>query len=149
MLTKIHKVLSFIQSAWLAPYINFNTECRELAAKLPTSSPRTSTIYKLMSNAVCTYLLTHLLFQGWYPFDSCTNSSFLYDPIYFILNKWFILLKFYNDSCKYFMKLYTVENYLYVCNIYSQVRCLARRSKIHDIMWICAWQPIRNTPNGS
>ena len=52
VLTKIHKILSFTQSAWLAPYINFNTERRKLAVNSFTKD-----FYKLMSNAVSTYLL--------------------------------------------------------------------------------------------
>ena len=51
VLTKIHKVFSYMQSTWLAPYINFKTERRKMAVNSFTKD-----FYKLMSNKVCTYL---------------------------------------------------------------------------------------------
>ena len=52
VLTKIHKVLSFTWSAWLAPYINFNTERWKMAVNSFIKD-----FYKLMSDTVCTYSL--------------------------------------------------------------------------------------------
>ena len=46
-LKKIHKVLSFDQKAWMAPYIGLNTELRERA-----TSDFEKNFFKLMNNSV-------------------------------------------------------------------------------------------------
>ena len=46
-LKKIHRVIEFKQARWLAPYINFNTEKRKLAA-----TDFEKNLYKLCNNAV-------------------------------------------------------------------------------------------------
>ena len=51
VLKKIHNILAFTQSAWLASFINFNTERRKIAFNSFTKD-----FYELMSNAVSNYL---------------------------------------------------------------------------------------------
>jgi hypothetical protein len=50
ILRKIHRVLSFTQSAWIEPYITFNTEKRK-----NSSSSFEKDLYKLLSNSVSTF----------------------------------------------------------------------------------------------
>ena len=47
VLRKIHRVLSFKQTAWIEPYIRFNTEKRKLATDVFSKD-----LYKLLSNSV-------------------------------------------------------------------------------------------------
>jgi hypothetical protein len=58
IVTKIHRVMSFTQSPWLAKYIEFNTEKRRLAT---TSFEKD--FYKLLSNAVFGKLMQNLRLQ--------------------------------------------------------------------------------------
>ena len=47
IVTKVHRVMTFDQSAWLKPFIDMNTSMRQKA----TSEPERN-VYKLMSNAI-------------------------------------------------------------------------------------------------
>ena len=51
VLRKIHRVLSFTQSAWIEPYITMNTERRK-----NSSSSFEKDLYKLLSNSVSTFV---------------------------------------------------------------------------------------------
>jgi ribosomal protein S30 len=46
VLTKVHRVVSFHQCAWMAPYISFNTEMRKLA-----TCDFEKDLFKLLNNA--------------------------------------------------------------------------------------------------
>ena len=50
-LRKIHRVLSFTQTAWIKPYITFNTEKRK-----NSGSSFEEDLYKLLSNSVSTFV---------------------------------------------------------------------------------------------
>ena len=118
VLTIIHKVLS------LAPYINFNTERRKLAVNSFTKD-----FYKLMSKAVSTYLLIcyfHskiVLIHHFYmiPYTLYKKMTYLYSTLIHVnISSNFTQLKI---ICMFVIFI---------------LRCLVRRSKIHDIMWTCA-----------
>ena len=55
VLTKIHKVLRFVQSAWLVPYIDFNTKRRQEA-----KSPFERNFFKLLVNSLFGKLMQNL-----------------------------------------------------------------------------------------
>ena len=47
ILTKVHKILEFKQSAWMKPYIDFNTQKRKEA-----TNEADKNLFKLLNNAV-------------------------------------------------------------------------------------------------
>ena len=47
VLTKVHKILEFKQSAWMKPYIDFNTQKRKEA-----TNEADKNLFKLLNNAV-------------------------------------------------------------------------------------------------
>ena len=66
VLKKIHRVLAFTQTAWLEPFIRLNAERRKSSINAFSKD-----FYKLMSNAVSTYLLTYLLtYSNYFAFDT-------------------------------------------------------------------------------
>ena len=109
---EIHKVLSFTQSAGLAPYINFDTERRKLAVNSFTKD-----IYKLMSNAVSTSLLICY-------FEVDIHSAFALIRHFYMTP---YTLYWINDlSYLYFTLIHVNISWNFtqvkiICNIYSQV----------------------------
>ena len=54
-LKKIHRILKFIQSDWMRPYIDFNTDKRK-----ESSNESDKNFFKLINNSVCSKTMKNL-----------------------------------------------------------------------------------------